>query len=429
MLGCMLLSPHTANGEVFMQLNGEIDAMYDVRHRTILGEIFSAHREGRMLDGVTLFQTLSDKGLITSAGGVQYVADLPDSAPTAANLGYYLEIVVEKFLLRRLIQICTDSIISAHSSDGVDVNQLIGEFESKALGVRTSQTKNRPTAKALVLEAQAELERRFEAQGKILGISTGMTDLDQLLDGLHPGELILLAGWPSTGKTSLAMNMVEHVVLEQALPVAVFSQEMSAHQLMLRMQCSQAKVNLRDANKGQITQQDFERLTSAGARLANSPIHIISEPGITADILRSEARRMKQTHGIRFVVVDYMQLIGVRSKQRDMNRAEALGLVSNECKEMAMELDIPVLLLSQLTDEGKLYGSREPGHDADVLIRLVNDGEWLPDNQPVLAQIEKQRNGPTGQVRLLFRKSITRFENMAQIHGDDVPNRKQPYQD
>lgn len=219
-------------------------------------------------------------------------------------------------------------------------------------------------------------------------------------------------GYTVTHNTALAMNIVEHVVLSVGEPVGVLSLEMSDEQLMLRLQSSVARVDLRDIGRGVATENDFNALTRASGMLAKSSLHIQAAAGLSVDAARAIGRRMKQQHGIKLLVIDYMQLLHASSKsRREMSRAEELGAISGGCKEMAMELGIPVILLSQLTDEGKIYGSREPGHDADVVIKLKNDGDWMPRIQPVELLIEKQRNGPTGNVKLQFLKYITRFEN------------------
>ncbi len=273
------------------------------------------------------------------------------------------------------------------------------------------------------------------------GLATGFTDLDRITDGLHGSEMIVIAARPSMGKTSLAMNIAEHVVLEQKLPVAVFSLEMSAEALVLRMMCSLARVNLRSIREGFMSESDFPKLTSAAGRLAGAPLFIDDSAGLSILQLRARARRLAQQHGVKLFVIDYLQLLHSTARRAQENRQQEISDISSGIKALAKELKVPMLVLSQLNRELERDKSRKPRlsdlresgaieQDADVvgLLYKPNAGEdedgaavEEPDGLPINLLIAKQRNGPTGDVNLTFLKQYTRFESAAKVSDEDVP--------
>jgi len=276
----------------------------------------------------------------------------------------------------------------------------------------------------------------------LTGVGTGFTDLDRMTSGLHPGEMVVIAARPSMGKTSLAMNIAEHVAIEQKLPVGVFSLEMTSESLVLRMLCSRSRVNLRSVREGFLAERDFPKLTGAAGKLANAPLFIDDSSGLSILQLRAKARRMAQQYGIKLFVIDYLQLLHSTARRAE-NRQQEIADISNGIKSLAKELSVPVIVLSQLNRELEKDKNRKPRmsdlresgaieQDADVVGLLykpssgdddeAGGGSEEQDAVPVNLLIAKQRNGPTGDVNLTFLKSYTRFESAAKVSDDDVPN-------
>ena len=441
-LGCQLLSPNDCVGEVVEKLKGVgIEAHYDLRHQTIQAELFEMYDSRIPIDVITLQQRLKDKGLLDQVGGIGYLSQLQDAVPSAANLSYYLDIVREKFLLRKMIQTCTEVVGRVYDYEG-EVDALLDEVERDVLRISESRVQGGVmTTKELVGKAVGTIENYFSRKGTLNGLATGFTDLDRMTDGLHGSEMIVIAARPSMGKTSIAMNIVEHVVLEQKLPAAVFSLEMSAEALVLRMMCSLARVNLRSIREGFMSEADFPKLTGAAGRLANAPLFIDDSAALSILQLRARARRLAQQHGIKLFVIDYLQLLHSTARRAQENRQQEISDISSGIKALAKELKVPVLVLSQLNRELERDKSRKPRlsdlresgaieQDADVvgLLYKPNAGEdddsvtaEEPEGLPVNLLIAKQRNGPTGDVNLTFLKPYTRFESAAKVSDEDVP--------
>jgi replicative DNA helicase len=441
-LGCQLLSPNECVGEVIEKLKGTgVEVHYDLRHQTVQTELFEMYDSRIPIDVITLQQRLKDKGLLDQIGGIAYLSQLQDSVPSAANLSYYLEIVQEKFLLRRMIATCTDVVGRVYDYEG-DVEMLLDEVEKEILRINESRAQSTTSSvKELVGKAILTVENYFGRQGTLNGLGTGFPDLDRMTDGLHGSEMIVIAARPSMGKTSLAMNIVEHVVLEQNLPAGVFSLEMSAESLVLRMLCSIARVNLRSIREGFMSEADFPKLTSAAGRLAKAKLLIDDSAGLSILDLRARARRMHQQHGVKLFVIDYLQLLHSTSRRSQDNRQQEIADISSGIKALAKELKVPVLVLSQLNRELEKDKSRKPRlsdlresgaieQDADVVGLLYKpsagddeDGAQSEeaDGLPVNLLIAKQRNGPTGDINLTFLKSYTRFESAAKVSDDDIP--------
>ena len=428
-------------GECIAKLTVGVEVFYDLRHQTIyemLAEMYD-RREG--IDLLTVHQKLKDKQLLEQVGGIAYLSQLQDSVPSAANLSYYLEYVREKYLLRKMIQTCTEIVGRVYDYEG-EVDQLVDEVERDVLKIAESRVQGGtlPT-KQLVDKAIGTIENYFSRKGVLNGLGTGFPDLDRMTDGLHGSEMIVIAARPSMGKTSLAMNIVEHVVLEQKLPAAVFSLEMSAESLVLRMMCSIARVNLRSIREGFMSESDFPKLTSAAGRLANAPLFIDDSAGLSILQMRARARRLHQQHGVKLFVVDYLQLLHSTARRSQENRQQEIADISSGIKSLAKELKVPVLVLSQLNRELEKDKSRKPRlsdlresgaieQDADVvgLLYKPNAGDdedgaaaEEADGLPVNLLIAKQRNGPTGDINLTFLKNYTRFESAAKVSDEDIP--------
>jgi replicative DNA helicase len=444
-LGCVLLAPNPGLGECIEKLAAGREVFYDLRHQAVFDLLVEMYDHKEAIDLITVQQRLKDKGQLDAVGGGAYLTSLVDAVPSAANLAYYLEITREKYLLRRMIQTCTGVVSRIYDFEG-DVEALLDEVERDVLHISEEREKGETrTIKDLVHKAINRIEEFHQRQGMLTGISTGFADLDKLTSGLHGGEMIVIAARPSMGKTSLAMNLAEQVVIDQRLPVGVFSLEMTAESLVLRMLCSRARVNLRDIREGFLAERDFPKLTGAAGKLANAPLFIDDTPGLSILQLRARARRMAQQHGIKLFVIDYLQLLHSTARRAD-NRQQEIADISNGIKALAKELDVPVVVLSQLNREVEKERNRKPRlsdlresgaieQDADLVGLLYkadpadtkrpaggdDEEEAESDALPVNLLIAKQRNGPTGDVHLTFLKGYTRFESAAKVSADDVP--------
>lgn len=439
-LGCVLLSPHDCLGICIEKFKSGSEVFYDLRHRHIYELLVEMYDHKEAIDLLTVQQRLKDKNQLEAVGGLVYLAALPDQVPSAANLSYYADIVREKHLLRRMIQTCSAVVGRVYEYEG-EVDALMDEVERDVLRISEERVEvSTLTIKELVKKAIGRIEEFHQRQGMLTGLATGFPDLDKMTSGLHPGEMIVIAARPSMGKTSLAMNIAEHVALEERLPVGVFSLEMTAESLVLRMLCSRSRVNLRSIRDGFLAERDFPKLTGSAGKLAGAPLFIDDTPGLSILQLRAKARRMAQQYGAKLFVIDYLQLLHSTSRRAE-NRQQEIADISNGIKALAKELEVPIIVLSQLNRElekeknrkPRLSDLRESGaieQDADLVALLYKpnsgddeEGPSGPDQEamPVNLLIAKQRNGPTGDVALTFLKAYTRFESAAKVSPEDVP--------
>lgn len=439
-LGCCLLSPNECIGQCVETLkdDGKL-AFYDLRHQTIYEALAEMFNRRQPIDLITLQQQLKDRQLLEQIGGIAYLSQLQDAVPSAANLAYYLDIVREKYLLRKLITTCSGVVGKVFDYEG-EVEALLDEVEKEILRVNESRSQaTMVPVKTLVNDAILTIENYFSRNGQLGGLATGFADLDKMTDGLHGGEMIVIAARPSMGKTSLAMNIAEHVAIELNLPVGVFSLEMSSASLILRMMCSLARVNLRSIREGFMNEADFPKLTSAAGRLSTAKLFIDDTAGLSILQLRARARRMFQQHGIKLFVIDYLQLLNSTAARAKENRQQEIADISSGIKALAKELNVPIIVLAQLNREIEKDKNRKPRmsdlresgsieQDADLVGLLhkpeSDEDEAAPvesDGLPVNLVIAKQRNGPTGDVHLTFLKPYTRFESAAKFSDEDVP--------
>ena len=439
-LGCILLSPNDCMGECIEKFKGSEEVFYDLRHQTIFRSLCEMYDAREAIDVITLQQRLKDAQLLEQVGGISYLSVLPDTVPSAANLSYYLEIVREKYLLRRMIHVCTDVASRVYDYEG-EVDALMDEVERDILRISEARVQaHTTTIKELVKKAINTIEDFHQRQGMLTGIPTGFNDLDKMTSGLHGGEMIVIAARPSMGKTSLAMNIAEHVAIEAKLAVGVFSLEMTSESLVLRMLCSRSRVNLRNVREGFLAERDFPKLTGAAGKLAGSPLFIDDSSGLSILQLRAKARRMAQQYHIKLFVIDYLQLLHSTARRAE-NRQQEIADISSGIKALAKELNVPIIVLSQLNRELEREKNRKPRmsdlresgaieQDADLvgLLYKPNADEdetagGAPGEEavPVNLLIAKQRNGPTGDVNLTFLRSYTRFESAAKVSDDDVP--------
>jgi replicative DNA helicase len=434
-LGSMLISPRDAIAEVVEKITA--DYFYVPAHQTIFDVLVDLWNTGAGIDLITFTQVLRDRNLLETVGGAAAVTNLYTFVPTAANVGYYIDIVRDKYILRSIIEAATESVRRAYEEQD-EVGNLLDEVEQKIFAVGEDRFKGQMLSmKDQVMEAIESIERLYENRGGITGLSTGFTKLDRMTNGMHPGEMIVIAARPSMGKTALAMNIVEHVAIHQKLPVGVFSLEMSGQQLVQRLLCSRAHVNLANVRGGFLGERDFPNLTAAASKLAEARIFIDDSSNLNILELRAKARRLKAQQDIELIAVDYLQLVTSGSRRAQDNRQLEITEISAGLKGLAKELKIPVIVVAQLNRQpeqrtgGKprLSDLRESGaieQDADLVGLLLRPGLYEESDEKSDATateeaaeeaeliIAKQRNGPIGTVPLTFFKQFTRFETRAE---------------
>jgi replicative DNA helicase len=394
---------------------------YDLRHQLIFDCLLKLRSENQAIDLILVQQKLKDSGTLEQIGGVSFLIQLQDSVPSAANLTYYLEQVQEKAIVRQVISVCTTLIGQAYEHQGSPA-LLLDMAEKAILAIRPTQ--HTPQGiKQLVGQAIGVIESLYGCKGAISGLSTGLPDLDHKTDGLHGGEMIVIAAYPGLGKSTKAANIAVFNALKGNASL-FFSAEMRPVKIVIRAICAESRINLRDVQWGNITELGFSRMKDAATRIAAAPIWVENISGMTIGQIQAIARRMKQQHDIKLVAVDYIQLVhGPDSDTRE----QEVRAISSGLKAMAMELDVPVLALSQLNDDGRLRESRAIGQDADSIWKIEQVGEREPKLQHVKLEIEKCRDGEVGYVDLMFNKAITRFEEMAKVDDEDMPNK--PYKE
>ncbi len=428
-LGSMLISPREIIAECVEKITEEY--FYIPAHQTIYTVLVELWNAGQGIDLITFTQVLRDRNVLETVGGASLVTSLFTFVPTSANVTYYLEIVREKYILRQIIAAATESVRRAYEEQD-EVNSLLDEVEQKIFAVGEDRFKGQmPGMKEQVMGALESIEKLWERKGGITGIPTGFHELDRMTNGLHDGEMIVIAARPSMGKTALAMNIAEHVAINGKLPVAVFSLEMSSQQLVQRLLCSRARVNLQKVREGFLAERDFPSLTAAASKLAEAEIYIDDSAGLSILELRAKARRLKAQKNIQLIVVDYLQLLRSTTRRAQDNRQLEISEISAGIKGLAKELKIPVIVLAQLNRQpearsgGKprLSDLRESGsieQDADLVGLLVRPEIYEEDEEARAEKageaeliIAKQRNGPVGEIPLTFLKEFTRFEDRA----------------
>jgi replicative DNA helicase len=389
---------------------------------------------GQAIDLITFTQTLRDQNLLETIGGAAFVTSLFTFVPTAANIDYYLEIVRDKYVLRQIISTCTEGVRRAYEEQS-EVNALLDEVEQNIFNVGDDRFKAEiEPMKKRVMNALAAIEKIFENKGSISGIPTGFREFDKMTSGLQSSEMIVIAARPSMGKTAFAMNVAEHVAINQRLPVAIFSLEMSSQQLVQRMLCSRARVDLARVRDGFLSERDFPSLTAAASRLAEAKIFIDDSASLSILELRAKARRLKAQQDVQLIVVDYLQLLRSPTRRAQDNRQLEISEISSGLKSLAKELAIPVIVVAQLnrnpemrTGSGKgrprLSDLRESGsieQDADLVGLLVREDYYADTDEEredlqgkAELIIAKQRNGPVGEIPLTFLREFTRFEDRA----------------
>lgn len=408
---------------------------YRFDHRLIFQHIAQLIDKGRPADIVTVFESLAAVSKADDVGGLAYLNELAQNTPSAANIRQYAQIVKDRGVLRRLITASDEIASSAFQTQGRDVKDILDTAEKRIFEIaeedpRASQDFQKLTPLlSQVVERVEELYHR-DNKNDVTGIPTGFIDLDRKTSGLQPGDLVIVAGRPSMGKTAFAINIGEHVAIEQGMPVAIFSMEMSGVQLAMRMLGSIGRLDQQRLRTGQLTEEDWPNLSYAVQKMNETPVYIDETPALSATTLRSKSRRLARNCGqLGLIIVDYLQLMSSNADGGD-NRAIEIGEMSRGLKALAKELNCPVIALSQLNREvdkrpdkrPKMSDLRESGaieQDADLILFIYRDEVYNPDT-PAKGTAEiiigKQRNGPIGEVRLTFNGQYTKFDNYAQAY-------------
>lgn len=405
-------------------------------HRLIFDAIGELAERNQPCDAVTVSEFLDRKGQIEEAGGLAYLGQLAMDTPSAANTVAYADIVRERSMLRELIRVGGEIAGSAFQSDGRDAASLVDAAERSVFEIAEKGHRRGSgfvPLKEILPRTIDRLDELQSSEGHVTGAPTGFDDLDRMTAGLHPGDLVIIAGRPSMGKTSLAMNIAEHIAISAAKPVAIFSMEMSAEQLSFRMISSLGRVNQSHLRTGNFSDEDWHRINSAVSVMSNASVFIDDSPALNPTEVRARARRLKREHGLGLIVVDYLQLMQVSGSGE--NRATEISEISRSLKALAKELSLPVIALSQLnrsveqrTDKRPVMSDlRESGaieQDADLIAFIYRDEVYNKDTlRKGIADIivAKQRNGPIGDIQLTFLGEYTKFENFApDAYGDEA---------
>lgn len=409
---------------------GESD-FYRADHRLMYRHISKLIGHSRPADVITVAESLESTRELDSVGGLAYLGALAQNTPSAANIRRYAEIVRERAVMRKLAAVGTDIADSAYSPMGREAGQLLDEAESKVFAISEEGARGRQgflDMQPLLTQVVERIDMLYNRDNPsdVTGVPTGFTDLDRMTSGMQPGDLVIIAGRPSMGKTSLAMNIAEFVAVENHLPVGVFSMEMGAAQLVMRMLGSVGRLDQHKVRTGRLADEDWRKLTDAVGKLNDAPVHIDETPALNALELRARARRLHRQYGkLGLIVVDYLQLMSASTQGE--NRATEISEISRSLKALAKELNVPVIALSQLNrgleqrpnKRPVMSDLRESGaieQDADVILFIYRDEVYnqdSPDKGKAEVIISKQRNGPIGTVTLTFQGEYTRFNNFA----------------
>ena len=404
-----------------------VEDFYSEAHRKIFAAIIELYDRNEPCDLITLSNILKSKNQLDQTGGASYLSSLSDNVPSAANIDHYSKIVKEKSILRKLIGTATD-ILSKSYDAGTDIDTVLDEAEHAIFDI--SENKIRPAFspfKDIIKESVKTIEKLYERKELVTGVPTGFEKIDDLTSGLQKSDLVIIAGRPSMGKTAFALNIAQYAALEANVAVAIFSLEMSKEQLALRMLSSEAKVDSQRIRRGFLGESDWPRLISAAGRLSEAQIFIDDSSAITALELKAKARRLQSTVNLGLIILDYLQLM--RGGGYRESREQEISEISRSLKALAKELNVPVVALSQLNRKledrtnkrPQMADLRDSGaieQDADLIAFIYRDevyekSEENPEKGMAEIIIGKQRNGPTGTVKLAFQDKFARFENLA----------------
>lgn len=410
---------------------------YRTEHRILFRAILNLASKSQPFDVVTLLDTLKSNNDLDDAGGESYLFELANNTPSVANVSAYADIVREKSVQRQLISVASSIADSAYNPGSRDVPELLDLAERKvfAIAEQTAGDGGPEGIKSILVRAVEKIDALYHSGETITGLATGLKDLDNMTSGLQPSDLIIVAGRPSMGKTTLVMNIAEHVAIQAAKPVLVFSMEMPSDSLAMRMMSSLGRIDQHRIRTGKLEDDDWPRVTSAVHMLSEAPLFIDDSPALSPAEMRARARRLMKEHGqLGLIVVDYLQLMKVAGFKAE-NRTAEISEISRSLKSLAKELSVPVIALSQLNrsleqrqDKRPVMSDlRESGaieQDADLICFIYRDevyNEDSPDKGCAEIIVAKQRNGPIGRVRVAFLGKYTRFEDLAfsGYQGDD----------
>ncbi|MCU9613465.1 replicative DNA helicase [Caldibacillus lycopersici] len=429
-LGAIFLEPQslTVASEILIP-----EDFYRSAHQKIFSVMLKLNDEGKAVDVVTVTEELAATKQLENIGGVSYLTELAGSVPTAANIEHYAKIVEEKSLLRRLIRTATNIAQDGFARED-EVDDLLTDAEKQILEVANRKnTGSFQNIKDVLVRTYDNIEILNNRKGDITGIPTGFAELDKMTAGFQRNDLIIVAARPSVGKTAFALNIGQNVATKTNENVAIFSLEMGAEQLVMRMLCAEGNINAQNLRTGSLTDDDWKKLTMAMGSLSNAGIYIDDTPGVRISEIRSKSRRLKQEHGLGMIIIDYLQLIQGSGRSSD-NRQQEVSEISRSLKALARELQVPVIALSQLSrgveqrqDKRPMMSDiRESGsieQDADIVAFLYRDDYYDKESENkniIEIIIAKQRNGPVGTVQLAFAKEYNKFVNLERRFDDDA---------
>ena len=396
-------------------------------HRLIFRAIYALANENQPCDAVTLSEWLEQQNELENAGGLSYLGSLANNTPTAANIKAYADIVRERSVVRNLINVANEISSNAYNPEGRTSRELLELAEQRVFEIADKGARGLSGYKGikqLLTKAVDTIDKLFQLDSPITGVATGFKDFDEQTAGLQKSDLVIVAGRPSMGKTTFAMNIVENAAIKHKLPVAVFSMEMPGEQLAMRMMSSLGHIDQHKIRTGKLGDEDWPRLTSAVGILSEAKIFIDDTPALTPNDLRARARRIAREHGLSLIVIDYLQLMQGSGNSRE-NRATEISEISRNLKALAKELSVPVVALSQLNRSLEQRPNKRPvmsdlresgaiEQDADLIAFIYRDEVYnadSPDKGTAEIIVAKQRNGPIGTSRLTFLGQYTRFEN------------------
>ncbi len=420
-LGSMMLDTDTV-----LKVMGILrpEDFYRDAHKLLFQVVLALADRGDPVDMITVSEELRQRNALDKVGGVAYVASLAGIVPTAANAEYYARIVEEKALLRSLIGVSTRMAALGYEA-GDDVDTLINKAESMVYDLsQRKNTKGFATMHEILLDTFDRIEYLHQNKGDVIGVPTGFADLDRITSGFQPSDLIIVAARPAMGKTAFCLNIAQYAAIKAKVPVAVFSLEMSASQLVQRMLCSEAMVDQHKLRTGNLSEQDWPKLVNAVGPLAQSPIFIDDTFGVTVMEMRAKCRRLKSEHGLGLIIIDYLQLM--QGSKRSESRQQEISEISRSLKALARELSCPVMALSQLSRSAEQSQDKRPNlshlresgaieQDADIVSFIYRDEYYHPESEKKgIAEIiiAKHRNGPVGSIELGFLNEYTKFVNL-----------------
>ncbi|MFC1546782.1 replicative DNA helicase [bacterium] len=425
-LGSMLLDFSAVSTAVDMLKESHF---YSTKHQKIFSVILKLYDEGKPIDTLLVIEELNRKKLLEQVEGQTYITSLLQNVSTAAHIEHYSYIVKEKAVLRSLITSSTRIISDCYKSEDLP-DTILDRAEQDIFDIAQDRAKaGFEPVSANIHDTIENMESLFKNQKSVVGVSIGFSDLDKITSGFHPANLIIIAGRPSMGKTSLCLNIAQHISIREKLPVGIFSLEMSREELIFRMICSESRVNAHHARTGFLPKKTWPVITRAAEKLSDAPIYVDDSPALSVLEMKSRARRLKLEKGLSLVIVDYLQLMAGKSGKAEY-RQQDVSEITRGLKVLAKDLKVPVIALSQLSratemrkdQRPMLSDLRESGaieQDADVVVFIYREGYYKPDRPELENKAEiiigKQRNGPTGVVPLIFKRECTRFENISNI--------------